>query len=87
MNHKPLTARQKRLYAFVVGYWAEHGYGPQTREIRAATQTSSTSVVDYNVKMLCARGLLTQEPYIARTLRPVDYGPAWKGGRIIRMEQ
>lgn len=53
-----LSERQQRILDFVHDHLAQHGRSPTIREIAAATGTSSTSVVAYNLRILERRGLL-----------------------------
>lgn len=61
-TEKPLSERQRTILAFIVAYKeATQGHSPTIREIGRATDISSTSIVNYNLNQLEARG------YIERT--------------------
>jgi len=64
-----LSRRQRRILEFVNAYIAENGYPPSIREIGAATGTSSTSVVSYNLKRLEERGFLSRDRQVSRGLK------------------
>ena len=52
-----LSQRQKRILQFIRDHQSEHGYPPTIREIGNAADISSTSVVDYNLRVLQREGL------------------------------
>ena len=57
MNDLNRTA--KSIYSFIVGYKiANCGNSPHIRTIQDALNLSSTGVVDYNLKLLKAAGLI-----------------------------
>jgi excisionase family DNA binding protein len=61
-TEKPLSERQRAILAFIVAYKeATQGHSPTIREIGQAVDISSTSLVNYYLNQLEARG------YIERT--------------------
>ena len=64
-----LSERQRRILEFLNEYVEENGYPPSIREIGAATGTSSTSVVSYNLKRLEERGYLSRDRQVSRGLK------------------
>ena len=66
---KELSERQRRIFEFVSEYIEENGYPPSIREIGAATGTSSTSVVSYNLRRLEEAGFVSREREVSRGLR------------------
>ena len=64
-----LSKRQRNILEFLSEYIAEHSYPPSIREIGAATGTSSTSVVAYNLKRLEERGYLSRDREVSRGLK------------------
>ena len=64
-----LSKRQERILEFVNAYIAENGYPPSIREIGAATETSSTSVVSYNLQRLEEKGCLSRDREVSRGLK------------------
>ena len=66
-----LSTRQEQILAFVRGYHADHSYMPSVREIQAACDISSTSVVDYNLRLLERDGYVRRAPDISRGLELV----------------
>ncbi len=70
-----LRPRQQQILDFIRAYRAEHSYMPSVREIQAACGISSTSVVDYNVRILEREGYLHRSPDISRGLELVGGKP------------
>jgi SOS-response transcriptional repressor LexA len=64
-----LSERQKRILEFIYQYTRRNGYAPTMREIGEATETPSTSVVNYNLQHLVKRRYLLKTPGIARAYR------------------
>ena len=65
------TTRQQKMLAFIEQFIADHQYGPSLREIVDATDFTSTSVVNWNLRTLENRGLIRRTPRIARSIRLV----------------
>jgi repressor LexA len=66
---KRLSERQRRILKFLGEYIAENGYPPSIREIGAATGTSSTSVVTYNLERLEEKGYISRDRDVSRGLK------------------
>jgi repressor LexA len=64
-----LTERQRRILEFIRSYISEHGYPPSNREIGRAVGITSTSVVDYNLRRMERKGLLTCDPRVSRGIK------------------
>ena len=65
---RKLSQRQEAILAFINEYVEEHGYPPSIREIGAAAGISSTSVVDYNLRVLERDGYLRRDREVSRGL-------------------
>ena len=63
-----LSPRQEAILSFINDFMEEHGYPPSIREIGAAAGISSTSVVDYNLRVLERDGYLRRDREISRGL-------------------
>lgn len=62
-----LSQRQERILTFLHDFFNERGYPPSIREIVAACGISSTSVVDYNLRILQEKGYLRRDgPKLSR---------------------
>ena len=66
-----LNSRQQEILNFVRGYHLDRSYMPSVREIQAACDISSTSVVDYNLRILEREGFIRRSPDISRGLELV----------------
>jgi repressor LexA len=66
-----LSERQKNILKFISQFSVENGYPPTIREIGAAVDIPSTSVVNYNLNILEREGHLSRSPDVSRgiTLR------------------
>jgi len=70
-----LNARQQQILDFVREYHLDRSYMPSVREIQTACDISSTSVVDYNLRILEREGMVRRSPDISRGLELVGaYG-------------
>ena len=63
---KSLTRRQQSILEFIEGFSEDHSYPPTIREIQEGLGISSTSVVDYNLKVLEQRDLIRRNRNISR---------------------
>lgn len=63
---KPLTRRQQMILAYIEEFSDSHSYPPTIREIQEGLKISSTSVVDYNLKVLEQRGEMRRNRNISR---------------------
>jgi repressor LexA len=63
---KPLTRRQQAILTFIEDFSQTHSYPPTIREIQEGLSISSTSVVDYNLKVLEQRDEIRRNRNISR---------------------
>ena len=63
---KPLTRRQQAILKFIEDFSDTHSYPPTIREIQEGLGISSTSVVDYNLKVLEQRDEIRRNRNISR---------------------
>jgi repressor LexA len=63
---RALSERQQRILRFIRQYMSERGRPPTVREIGSAVGISSTSVVDYNLRVLERDGHLHRERELSR---------------------
>jgi repressor LexA len=61
-----LSDRQQRMLKFIAEYVSERGRPPTVREIGTAVGISSTSVVDYNLRILEREGHLRRDRELSR---------------------
>ena len=73
----PLKQRQTKILAFIKDFTTRHPYPPALREIVEGCGLSSTSVAQYNLRLLEQRGYLTRFPAAARGIALTERGRAW----------
>src|SRR5579859_815752 len=71
MAMKKLSERQKNILKYIEAYVDERGYPPSIREIGDRVGISSTSVVDYNLKVLERDGHIRRDREVSRGLELV----------------
>src|SRR5258705_8888763 len=71
---KKLSERQKNILKYIEAYVDERGYPPSIREIGDQVGISSTSVVDYNLKVLEREGRIRRDREVSRGLELVGAG-------------
>jgi repressor LexA len=69
---RTLSDRQQRMLEFIREYLEERGRPPTVREIGTAVGISSTSVVDYNLRVLERDGYLRRERELSRGIELPD---------------
>jgi repressor LexA len=73
---KDLSRRQQAILRFIEQFLDDNDYPPTIRDIQTELGISSTSVVDYNLKALEARGLIRRNSKISRGIELVNRGIA-----------
>jgi repressor LexA len=63
---KTLSSKQKRILAFLRRFREEKDYPPTVRDILKGCSISSTSVVDYNLKILEREGYIRRDREVSR---------------------
>ena len=71
MSAKKLSDRQKNILKYIEAYVDERGYPPSIREIGDRVGISSTSVVDYNLRVLERDGYIRRDREVSRGLELV----------------
>ncbi len=69
---KTLRPKQKRILEFIQQFLDENGIPPTVRDIQRDCEISSTSVVDYNLRILERDGYLRRRQEIARGIELLD---------------
>jgi repressor LexA len=69
---KKLSSRRQRILDFIQEFIQENGLPPTVRDIQRACDISSTSVVDYNLRLLDRDGYLNRRPDVARGIELLD---------------
>ncbi|MBI2887430.1 MAG: repressor LexA [Chloroflexi bacterium] len=63
---RPLSQRQRRILEFIDTFAEDKGYAPSIRDIVKGCSISSTSVVDYNLRILEREGHLRRDAEVSR---------------------
>lgn len=63
-----VSKRQQEILDFIREHHADHSYMPSIREIQLGCGISSTSVVDYNLRLMERDGLIRRAPDISRAI-------------------
>jgi repressor LexA len=71
---KELSAKQRRILEFIQGFIEEHDYPPSIRQIQEACDISSTSVVDYNLRILEKQGYIRRDREVSRAIELLEPG-------------
>jgi len=69
-----LSKRQEAILQFIDQFLQQNAYPPSIRDIGSAVGISSTSVVNYNLKILEREGYISRDPEVSRGLRLVGQG-------------
>ena len=69
---RQLPPRRRRILEFIREFIADNGIPPTVRDVQKACDISSTSVVDYNLRILDRDRYLTRRPDVARGIELLD---------------
>ena len=69
---KTLRPRQRGILEFIERFMEENGLPPTVRDIQRGCEISSTSVVDYNLRLLERDGYLKRRSDVARGIELLD---------------
>jgi repressor LexA len=82
---RQLSQRQRRILDFIGRFQQRHGYPPSIREIGQEVDISSTSVVDYNLKVLEREGYIRRDREVSRGLELTDGSATRRSERSVRI--
>ena len=71
-----LSAKQQQIIDFISRFLADRQYPPTIRDIVTGCGLSSTSVVDYNLKILAREGYIRRHPEVSRGIVVPPRSPA-----------
>ncbi len=71
---KELSAKQRRILEFIREFIDEHDYPPSIRQIQEGCNISSTSVVDYNLRILERNGYIRRDREVSRAIELLEPG-------------
>ncbi len=75
----PLSAKRQQIVDFILRFTEDKGYPPTVRDIQSGCGISSTSVVDYHLKVLEKEGHLRRDPEVSRGIELLGRAPSpWK---------
>ena len=63
-----LSGKQQRIFDFIQEFIDEHDYPPSIRQIQDACSISSTSVVDYNLRILEKKSYIRRDREVSRAI-------------------
>jgi len=66
LKQEKLSFKQQKIVDFIRSFWLERGYPPSIRDIVAGCGLSSTSVADYNLKILERKGCIRRHREVSR---------------------
>ena len=71
-ERKKLPPRRRQILEFIRSFLGDNGIPPTIRDIQNGCNISSTSVVDYNLRILERDGYLNRRPDVARGIELLD---------------
>src|SRR3989304_2555642 len=71
---KELSAKQQRILEYIRDFIDEHDYPPSIRQIQETCGISSTSVVDYNLRILERLGYIRRDREVSRAIELLEPG-------------
>ena len=71
-SKKRMPPRRQRILAYIQEFITDNGIPPTVRDVQKACDISSTSVVDYNLRILDRDGYLNRRPDMARGIELLD---------------
>ncbi len=66
VKQKELSTKQQRIVDYIRHFWLTKGYPPSIRDIVSGCGLSSTSVADYNMKILERKGYIRRHREVSR---------------------
>ena len=80
---KPLTGRQQSILDYIARFMDDNDYPPTIRDIQSELTISSTSVVDYNLKVIEERGYIRRNRNISRGIELVQRDRSRRGSSVL----
>ena len=72
--NRGLSDKQGRILEFIRAFLDQHDYPPSIRQIQEGCAISSTSVVDYNLRILEREGFLRRDREVSRAIELLERG-------------
>jgi repressor LexA len=80
---KPLTGRQQAILDYIARFMDDNDYPPTIRDIQHELDISSTSVVDYNLKVIEDRGYIRRNRNISRGIELAHRDRSRRNGGVL----
>ena len=71
-TNRRMPERRRRILNYIQEYISDNGFPPSVRDVQKACDISSTSVVDYNLRILDRDGYLNRRSETARGIELLD---------------
>src|SRR5213594_4763042 len=68
------SPKQRRIFEYIRDFIDDHDYPPSIRQIQEACDISSTSVVDYNLRILEKLGQIRRDREVSRAIELLHSG-------------
>ena len=78
---KDLSGKQRKIFEYIRDFIDKHDYPPSIRQIQEACDISSTSVVDYNLRILEKMSFIRRDREVSRAIEVTAGGT--KRARIV----
>lgn len=78
---RDLSPKQRAIYEYIQEFIDEHDYPPSIRQIQEACDISSTSVVDYNLRILEKLGYIRRDREVSRAIEVIH--PRGRRPRVV----
>ena len=85
MKRKKLSDKQERILQFIRDFQEEQPFPPTVRDIQAGCGISSTSVVDYNLRILQREGYIRREAEVSRGIELLDGASQGSRRSVVRV--
>ncbi len=82
---KGLTDRQQNILRYIGEYSRDYGYPPTVREIGKEVGISSTSMVDYNLRIMEQKGYIRRDQRTSRGIEIVEQSDRHLRERFVRV--
>ncbi len=80
---KRLSVRQQKILGYIRAFLGDHQYPPTVRDIQGGCDISSTSVVDYNLRILQREGHIRRYPDVSRGIEIMDGGKRAAPAKVV----
>ncbi|MBM3934619.1 MAG: repressor LexA [SAR202 cluster bacterium] len=83
---KKLSSKQERILDYIRNFLEDHQFPPTVRDIQSGCDISSTSVVDYNLRILQREGYLRRFAEVSRGIELLEGGrPRGRSADVVQI--